>query len=213
LRGQLTRIWRTVVLASAAAVGGVVGAYALSRATGTPVSYFTRDLAAITESDWYIGLLSNVGIMLWAASAGVCFLAAGLLRGAGRQAGWRFLLFAGALSVLLGLDDALMIHEQVLWVYLQLEDSVMYIFYYVVLGIGVTFFIPEVLRSDYLLLLAAGVALGLSFAMDSLFELSNRPAFIEDSFKFAGIVFWLAYWARTGSSSVRAHLQVESRVR
>lgn len=44
-----------------------------------PVSRFTRDPLAITEGHPLYGFVSNVGAILWSASAAFCFLAYVLL--------------------------------------------------------------------------------------------------------------------------------------
>jgi hypothetical protein len=69
------------------------------------------------------------------------------------------------------------------------------------------FFVRRVLRTDFLLLGIALGCLGLSMVLDEVLPYSRLETFIEDCFKFVGIVFWLTYFA----SSARAILRGEPR--
>jgi hypothetical protein len=42
----------------------------------------------------------------------------------------------------------------------------------------------------------AFLCLGLSVLLDAFFPFSNLEMFVEDSFKFLGIAFWISYFAR-----------------
>src|SRR5688572_4053344 len=85
---------------------------------GIPATMVLADASAYTRQPFYLGLFSNLGVLGWCTAAVSCTLAAlalpataatqaePLLRGA--------LVVAGTLSVLLGLDDVLLLHEAAL---------------------------------------------------------------------------------------------------
>lgn len=168
--------------------------------TGIHISYFTRDPSEIVQAPFYIGLLSNVGILIWSASAGICLFTATLL---GRTAGgveWRsFLLASGILTAWLAFDDLLTLHDVVIPTYMHVPQKV----FLALLG-GVTLlylarFRRAILKTDYLLLLVAFGFLALSVFFDALQGRVALPHqhYFEDGTKLMGIVGWSAYLTRT----------------
>jgi hypothetical protein len=51
----------------------------VSIVTKIPIGAFTRDMAALAEIKPYMGLLSNLGMLLWASAAAICFFASAFL--------------------------------------------------------------------------------------------------------------------------------------
>jgi hypothetical protein len=201
---QVVRLIPVGALCVVAGSAVVLGFRALGRAQGVPISFLTRDPAAVTDALWSLGAQSTFGIILWAAATGILFLGAALLwphRGERRWA-W-FLLATGALSLLLTLDDAFLLHEEMLpsagvpevWVYAG----------YLALGAlyAVAFF-RELLATDYVLLAAFVLCFAASLAIDNVFQ--SVSIFYEDGFKLYGVVFWLAYATRTALWRVREGL-------
>ena len=207
LKRQLTRVQRTLIISCVIAFLGIIGVYVLSMYTGIPVSWLTRDPAAVTNSSFCIGILSNLGIMLWSAATTICFLAAFLLSRYNRNHQIIcFLISSGILCLILTLDDALMLHEEVIPTYLHIRQGVVYIGYCLLAAGYAMVFWPLLLDTDHLLLLLASLFLGLSVAMDKLLPLTDIETFFEDSLKFTGIVFWLAYFWRAASEMIREGL-------
>ena len=82
---------------------------------GIPISKLTRDPTAIAFLPAYTGFLSQIGIFLWSASATICFFSATVLsKGVDCQKLRRFLVASALLTLILGLDDAFLLHEKVL---------------------------------------------------------------------------------------------------
>lgn len=197
---QFSRL-RWVFIASFAFLAfNVVGLFALNLYTGKPVSEFVRDPASVAGIEPYIGILTNVGIMLWTATAAVCFFGAALIRGGNPQA-TGFLFFGGAVTLILSFDDAFLVHEWVMPRFLIPE-----VFTYSALIIAIVayllYFLPRILQSDYLLLGMSAFFMGLMLAADMTLPEANWSHFIEDGSKFAGIVFWLAYFSITAAKMV-----------
>ena len=168
-----------------------------------PISDLTRDTAAIGLLPFYAGFLSQIGILLWAASAMICFFSATVLpshRASYRKLK-RFLFVSALLTLLLGLDDAFLLHETV-FPQLGISGRAIYATYGVLLLSYLFRFYPLILTTDHILIAIALGFFGMSIAVDML-DLSGQRAFLlEDGAKFVGIVSWLVYFFQTGKYSV-----------
>ena len=201
-RNQLPQIRLTLLASFIVGLGGIVGVYLLSRFTGVPAAWFTRDAADVTGSSIYIGMLSTIGIMAWAATTAICFGAASLLWHDNRPSAF-FLLISGLLCLILAFDDAFMFHERVLPGRFHIPEKGIFLGYLLILvGYGGYFF-RRILKTEYLLLILALFFLGLSAMMDQILPFSDLEAFAEDCPKFLGIVLWLAYFSRTAFVMVK----------
>jgi len=197
IKNQFFRIGLILVTSFAVAFAGIIGIYILSRFIGTPLSDLTRDPLAVTNSKFHIGILSTLGIMLWSAATAICFLGIFLLKnGKHYHQSTDFLLLSGILSLILTFDDAFMIHETVMPNYFSIAETWIFLGYFIVVVGYLVYFFRQILTTDYLLLVLSLFFFGLSVIMDKIFPPSNFQIFIEDSFKFFGIVFWLAYFSR-----------------
>ena len=208
LRAQFLQNRLPLFLASMAGSLAVAGVMILSAATGVDLSDLTRDVVAVTDTHLYVGALSTTGLMLWAATAGICLLGAANLSSLPqhRGAAW-FLLWAGLLTTLLGLDDAFLLHERVFPTHLGLPQKGVYLTYISMILGFLLFFFQRILRTDYVLLGMSLFFMALSVGMDEFIPYSRFETFVEDSCKFAGIVFWLTYFGWTSNKLVRNTLQ------
>mgnify|MGYP000848481823 FL=1 len=190
---QLARIWPLLAAAGAGILLLVAGVYALSVYQGVEPWMLTGDPTALTDSRWWLGFLSNLGIMLWSAAAAMCALGTMLLYRVG--AGGRsmlFLLASTALCLALAVDDAFLLHEEVLPAHLRIPEKAVYAAYAVAALAHAGLFWRTLLRTDYVVLLISLACYAVSIAID----LFTYNMFVEDAFKFAGIVFWVLYFAR-----------------
>ena len=168
-----------------------------------PISDLTRDTAAIGQLPFYAGFLSQIGILLWAASAMLCFFSATVLpncRASYRKLK-RFLFVSAFLTLILGLDDAFLLHETV-FPQLGIPSKVTYVSYGVFLLAYFLGFYTLILKTDHILIAIALGFFGISIAIDML-NLSGQRAFLfEDGAKLVGIVSWLVYFFQTGKYSI-----------
>jgi hypothetical protein len=164
-----------------------------------PVPYMTRDLAALAHLEPLAGVLSNLGILLWAAAAGICLFVAFSERGKLSPPLARFFLFAGLLTAYLMLDDFFQIHEDLSPRYLHIRERYVYLSIALATAIYLWTNRGVILRSNWTLLALAFVFLGSSAMMDTLLLKIGKDAlgdwefFWEDGFKWLGIVCWNAY--------------------
>src|SRR5262245_59972388 len=93
-----------------------------SLAMGVPLVNFFSDPLGLTYSNPLLGVISNIGILLWSASAAVCLFTYLIVRGRrqDREVRLFFLLF-GLLTLVLMLDDLFQFHEEVFPKYLNLD--------------------------------------------------------------------------------------------
>jgi hypothetical protein len=162
---------------------------------GVPLDTLTRDVFVFTGYDIYVGLLSNMGIVVWAAAAAVWLLCAAMLR---RVAPTHSLLplarGAGLYTLVLLADDALMLHEHLLPMLTGVSEG------FFLLGYGLSALAllaagaSRILRTNYLLLLLAGGLFAASILCDKLLPpMAGLELLVEDGLKFAGIVVWAFY--------------------
>ncbi|HUP19956.1 MAG TPA: hypothetical protein VM778_08390, partial [Gemmatimonadota bacterium] len=86
----------------------------LSRLLETPIGDFTRDVFSTAELPVYIGLVSNVGIFMWGATAAVCGFAWWVAPGPRWRGRRAWLLATAVWSGVLMADDFFMFHE---WIF------------------------------------------------------------------------------------------------
>lgn len=174
-------------------------------ALGVEIGTLMRDPLAVLEAEPFVGFLSNLGIVLWSASAGVCFLAAfALLRGDSVVMA-RFFLWSGALTTLLSIDDLYQLHEAVIPYLLGIGQRTIVLGYVVLFGTYLWRFRRVILAAEYPLLVGAGLAFGVSIGVDLIptrvwsTSLETLLRLAEDGGKFIGIVFWLAFFLIFGA--------------
>lgn len=170
---------------------------------------FLTDPATLMDFEPYIGLVSNLGIILWASSVAICFFTFATLRGKGKYPNISNLaLFFGIFTLILLLDDLFMIHE---WISRYSSEYVVFAIYIVIILFLLFKFRGAILETDYLFLIYALLFFGLSLVIDALdnYEFLNNIPFwrggrplLEDGCKFLGIANWLTYFARVGYTSL-----------
>lgn len=202
LWAQLQQSWKTQLVCLAVTLLGVGFVMALASATGLDAGFLTRDPSDVyawqrdLEPKPYIGVLSNLGLMLWSSSAALCFHGA-WRRPAGSLAR-RFLVASGALTSLLLFDDAFMFHEWLFPKVLHVREYQVYLVYLLSMASYLFFFRRTLLGTTSLTLLIALVLFTGSMAIDKIFPFGNDEAAIEDYLKWGALVWWLAYYARVG---------------
>jgi len=179
----------------------------LSRVTANvSLAFLLRDITATAKLPFFAGFVSQLGLILWSASLTICLFALVVLqrRKADFSASKRFLVHSTILTAILMLDDSFLFHEEIVPLYLHLDELVVFVVYALV-GIGfVILNWREILSSEYALLLLALALFAASIALDAVPKevLSARyfweqlELFLEDGSKFAGMATWLLYFAR-----------------
>lgn len=209
--GGATRLLRrrlllALYLPAAAALGAATLA---SIVTATPIADFTRDPADIVHASPFIGAISNLGILGWSATVGICLLA-GLLLRAMRDTprASRFFLGAATLTALLLLDDLFLLHERVFPLYFHIRQRYTYLLYAALVAGFLIGFRAVIRQHEQTLLILAFLFFGLSVGIDLLADhiATAVPYYhlFEDGGKFLGIVSWLGYFGSLAFERITA---------
>ncbi len=176
-----------------------------------PIGELFRDPLAVAElSDAccrvHFGLISNIGVLGWCATASGLLFAFLLL--ATHKSPRVVLVFLGASALLTGwltLDDMFLVHEDVLPA-LGLSEEVIYVGYGC---LGLAYLISSskiILAARYPMLVIAIGLLGFSVVVDWFFNLdSDLRLFVEDGAKLMGIAAWGSFHIETAYQLVRKH--------
>lgn len=165
------------------------------------VQGFTRDIATLGDLPFYAGSVSTLGLILWGATAGMCVLTYAVLRSHHRSRLVQFIGWGGALTVVLLIDDAYLLHEHVFPRYLGVDGSILF-GTYAVAGVAYLASYRRVFfRTNYSLFLLGVLAFAVSVVADYSLELFFRETgflmMMEDGSKLVGVVAWTAYFADT----------------
>lgn len=136
---------------------------ALTLQRDVPLHDLVADTASVANVPTHIGLVSNLGNILWGATLTICVFTIVLLWG---KSTW-ISFFAGSagLTLLLLLDDKYMIHDRVLPQ--NNIPEVVYVAFYGLVCLAYTIAFWRFFRqTDYVLLLIAVALLGFSVAVD-----------------------------------------------
>jgi len=204
VREQLARSRPILIFVATLSALVMAAAQAMSMWLGQPIWYFTQDPATTAEMSWSLGLVSQFGVMLWSAAVAVCALAGAVLWPSEEQRPWALFAFASAAVTLVYLlDDALLLHENVLRDHLGIPEVVTYAAY-AILGLAyLVRFAWAVRRTDFLLLVGSLACGGLSMAVDLI---DPYLFWLEDGAKFLAVALWFAYYFQATSEMLRPRL-------
>ncbi len=176
----------------------------LSRLAGKPIGDFTRDPAAVIGFSPLIGLLSNLGILLWCATASCCFFAAVVLKSKDRERAL-FFFFSGLLTTLLLFDDFFLFHERVFVKLFHLEEVVTLLIYAILVLIYLIRFRKLWIKSKITFFILALFFFTTSIIIDFAFVATLFWHYLlEDGAKFFGIVSWFGYFTQYSVQAIMA---------
>src|SRR5690349_4044048 len=158
------------------------------------VSTLTRDMASIANVHPLIGVVSNVGILLWCATAVVCLFSRSLLRQQGLHAEARFLLWGGLMTIVLLVDDLFLVHEYIAPVHFHVNEKLVLACYACAAGAYLLSHRRLILAAGYQLLAAAMVLFTVSVLVD-IADGRGWWRLVEDGCKILGIASWFGYHA------------------
>jgi hypothetical protein len=167
---------------------------------GTPAIDLLGDPNQVSESSWWLGAVSLLGLLLWAGAAAMLLITGLVLRERGDSEDALFFLVTAALVAGLGVDDALVVHEVVLPDELGIPQPLVLLAYG---GIALAWLIRfrEHLTRELGLLALAAAGFAASVVFDNLHRLPgvSQAEWIDvaDEYtKYAGLCFLFA-WALT----------------
>ena len=170
-----------------------------------PFGYLTRDPAQIASLGGFAGLLSNIGVLVWAGCFFVPFFSAALMYDRfdfSEAEGYLFSI--SILSMVLCADDFFMIHER-----MPFSEKILFLFYIFFLTFIMVFYKRLFFKTNYVFAMCAVGLFAASLFIDigqEYFEafIGDYRIFFEDGFKFLGICFWFGYIWETSLNFCRS---------
>jgi hypothetical protein len=193
-----------MLLAYLPAMAALVGIAFIAWATGRRVWFFTNDPFVLGNLPFYAGILSNVGILLWCATAAICFFSTAILKKDDHVNDWKpFLFMSGVFTSLLLCDDLFQMHKIFYPILFHLAE----VFVYGVYGLFALWYLihfrKQIRNTEFLLLVFALAFFILAVMFDTLHLLPRGNTAFSDGLKFLGIVSWFIYFMRTCGKEVR----------
>lgn len=183
------------------AVGFLILTLVVHEVRGVDFGRISRDPTQEFEAHPLTGAQSSIGGLVWIGAAVVAGLTVALQRhhGRGGERRTRFLAALGALTLLLGLDDIFMLHDELGPRYLGVDERpFLAVYALAALAIAVRF------RQSLSRVEPGALVLAMAFFAASLvvdyfqegMDASPYRLFLEDGLKFLGIVGWAGYVVR-----------------
>jgi hypothetical protein len=171
-----------------------------------PIGDLTRDPTATIGAPIYTGFLSQVGILFWAGAGAICMLSTTVASSIShKHVLTRFFFASALLIVLLGLDDAFLLHEEV-FPYLGFAEEVVFASYTGLILIYLFAFRSFIFKTEYVLLGMGFLSFGMSVGLDVITPRGVDLLLLEDGAKLVGIVSWLVYFYRLATSVICQHV-------
>ena len=159
-----------------------------------------RDLAQTCGYPIGVGMISNIGILLWGAAASICLFTT-FSENINSESS-KLLLLGGIFSSLLCIDDFFLLHDRYIGpdflnvTYLSISIFLLVRFQRILKKIGVFNLIISILF------------LGLSIFFDGVIQQVFNQSYqltqlIEEGFKFIGITCWLNFWCKASSYALK----------
>ena len=103
---------------------------------GIPMGNLTKDPASILDFPFYFGVISSLGVLMWAASASLCLFVGLLQYQVEKNYEEAKIVSAGLLTLILSFDDLFLhIHERFFPRYLNISELIVY-FAYITAGLS-----------------------------------------------------------------------------
>ena len=165
---------------------------------GVPLDKFTRDTTAVAGVNPFTGVISNLGILCWCAAASIClfcFFNISDRRNYKINDYTFFLLFFGLTTLALLLDDLFLFHEVIAPKILNIPEELVLLCYGITVLFGIFKFKKIIFQTEWIILGMAFAFFALSITIDFFEEFITvvDSIFLEDSFKFLGIISWVYY--------------------
>lgn len=166
--------------------------YGLSVIQERPFSELSRDVISIYQGRAFTGLFSNAGMILWGFATTLLFALWYMLFVKRTAVQVRRIIFVlGLVTLMLYLDDFIMIHEFVVREYLGLPEELMMVLYFVVLAAVILMRYKVLMEYGFIYLVLGILFLGGSAGFDTVYKFIYIPQIhlVEDGSKFIGICF------------------------
>ncbi len=197
ISGQFRTVTPVLLIAYLLTFLSLLAVIILSTMKDISLDSFTKDPTALMEAPFYLGAFSNIGIMIWSAAAILCFFTANYIkRIQGLREDYHFLLVSALITLMLGIDDMFLVHEEVFPGYFSVPENAVVVTYINIFIIYLILFRRKILKTEFLVLALGFFFLGMSTIIDLLPLPMEKDTFLEDAIKLFGVVSWLIYFYR-----------------
>ena len=178
-----------------------VASLSLSGLAGIKGQLVLRDLAQTCGTPAGVGLLSNLGYLLWLAAAAVALFTAYSEQPGVRGKQYELLACGGWFSFILCIDDMFLLHDR------YIGQTFLYVVYMVFAALIATRYRRQLMASRGELFLLAVALLGASIGIDQFqrdlpFKYETVQL-VEEGAKFLGIATWVLYWWQSSAQSLK----------
>jgi len=176
-----------------------------------PIGELMRDSLLVAElSDdcchIYYGVISNIGVLLWAAGTAILFFTALVVALIGGQEHRHYVVqfaLGGFLTMLLCIDDFFLVHDIIL-PKLGFSETFAYVVYASFAALYVWYARAEILGARWLMFLLSVGCLAFSVKIDVFMNYDNDfRLLIEDGAKLIGIAAWLSFHAEAAACTIQ----------
>jgi hypothetical protein len=169
---------------------------------GVEFDELTRDPVAFLGGSVYTGFLSQVGILLWAAVSSICIFGSYCLPKIAQSSNIKnYLLASGLITLMLGLDDAFQIHEN-LSTHFGIPEKLVFLCYIFFMCAYIFKFYSLISKTEHILLEIGFLFFSFSILLDTIESPAPIIYLLEDGAKLAGIVSFLSYYFRLGVTKI-----------
>ena len=177
-----------------------VASLSLSGLAGIKGQLVLRDLAQTCGTPAGVGLLSNLGYLLWLAAGAVALFTAYSGQPGVRGKQRELLACGGWFSFILCIDDMFLLHDR------YIGQTFLYVVYMVFAALIAMRYRRQLMASRGELFLLAVALLGASIGIDQFqrdlpFKYETVQL-VEEGAKFLGIATWVLYWWQASAQSL-----------
>jgi hypothetical protein len=164
-----------------------------------PFEKLTGDPALTFNAHPFVGFLSNIGVLIWSFTAAICYFSAVILLKINDKKNALFFLSSAIFTSVLLIDDLFMFHDYIFYSFknFKIAQPLTFTIYAIFLLWYIVKFYKIILNSLYIFLVLAVGFFGLSVCIDLIFESGGLEYFIEDGFKFIGLINWMLFFLIT----------------
>ena len=179
--------------------------------TRIPRTSLFLDPTALSNLPWYVGLLSNLGVLAWTVAAASALGGAWVAQQTRRPSAARFLGWGGLAATLLLLDDLFLLHSSAIPKTLGVSKVVGLAVVIAPTLIWLARFPHEIVRTRWLILTCALSCFAFSVASDQALLPGPSSLLLEDGSKLLGVLAWMVYFVITTHDIARSTINAAMR--
>lgn len=203
LRDQIPSV--TPLLAMWAAGGSILAFVGAQRSVALDQLFL--DPAYLSGEPWYTGVLSDLGVLGWAAATVTALWGGWVAAQTGRPTASRFLRAAALVSAVLLADDLFQLHADVLR-FIGLPKAVRQLLIVLPAVVWLVRYAADIARTRWVILAGALAGFASSLLVDGLATPSSTVGlFVEDSAKLLGVLAWTQYMVLTSLDIMRSTIR------